>query len=64
MAPGAQYGFDFGGVQFVPPFVGVVGAGLYQINLRVPMSIPSGDIPIRFNVGGSSTQEGIFITVE
>ncbi|MCU1328878.1 MAG: Peptidase flavivirus helicase [Bryobacterales bacterium] len=61
---GVPYSFDFGGVTFVPPFVGLVGAGLYQINLRVPANIPSGDIQIRFNVNGTGTQDGIFITVE
>ena len=64
IAQGVPYGFDFGGVQFVPPFVGQVGAGFYQINLRVPTNIPSGDVAIRFNIGGSGTQDSVFLTVE
>ena len=64
IAPGIPYNVDFGGVQVVPQFIGMVGAGLYQVNLRVPANVPSGDIPVRLLIGGSATQDNVLITVE
>jgi uncharacterized protein (TIGR03437 family) len=52
-----------GGVPATVTFAGVVGAGLYQINLIVPATA-SGDQPLQAMVGGLSTQNGIFITVQ
>ena len=36
-------------------------SGLYQINIRIPASTPTGDIPVTITIGGSPTQSGAFI---
>jgi uncharacterized protein (TIGR03437 family) len=42
-------------------FVGLSGAGLYQVNLTVPQSVGGGDVPIRLIIGGSTqTQPTVF----
>jgi len=41
---------------FVPApvaFSGLIGAGLYQINITIPQNAPSGDLLVQTNVGGS-----------
>jgi uncharacterized protein (TIGR03437 family) len=45
-------------------FAGLVGPGLYQINLTVPASAPAGDLPIVAIYNGSSTQSTAVITVQ
>jgi uncharacterized protein (TIGR03437 family) len=45
-------------------FAGLVGAGLYQINLTIPASAPAGDLPIVAMYGGMSTQTTALITVQ
>ncbi len=42
----------------------LVAPGLYQINLTVPQSAPSGDLPIVAMYNGSSTQSTAVITVK
>ena len=39
-------------------------AGLYQIAIQIPSSTPDGDIPIKTSVGGSSSPDNVFITVQ
>jgi uncharacterized protein (TIGR03437 family) len=49
---------------FVAPlFVGLSGAGLYQINLVVPPGLGMGDIPIQASIGGMQTQKGIVFSL-
>jgi uncharacterized protein (TIGR03437 family) len=38
-------------------------SGLYQINVRVPVTTPDGDIPVEVEIGGMRTQPGAFIPV-
>jgi uncharacterized protein (TIGR03437 family) len=38
--------------------------GLYQFNVRVPTSTPSGDIPVTITIGGFSTQSTATIPVQ
>ena len=45
-------------------FAALVGAGLYQINLQVPQSAPTGDLPIVVMYNGVSTQSKAVITVQ
>ena len=45
-----------GGQPAAIDFAGVVGAGLVQINVHVPISINNGDAPVLATVGGASTQ--------
>ena len=45
-------------------FAGLVGPGLYQLNLTVPASAPAGDLPIIATYNGVSTQSAAVITVQ
>jgi uncharacterized protein (TIGR03437 family) len=45
-------------------FVGLSSAGLYQINLKVPCGLGSGDVPIRALVGGGDTQLGVLFSLQ
>lgn len=60
--PGNPVQFTIGGIA-VPQdnvkFVGVVGAGLYQINVVVQAGLGSGEKPLIATVGGLQTQTGI-----
>ncbi|MCU1233452.1 MAG: hypothetical protein JWP63_1419 [Candidatus Solibacter sp.] len=51
-----------GGAPAVVSYAGMVGAGLYQINVTVP-SLANGTYPVIAQVGGSSTQSGVTMTV-
>jgi uncharacterized protein (TIGR03437 family) len=53
-----------GGVQANVIFAGLVGPGLYQFNVYVPASTPTGDIPMTATFNGTSTQSGVVITVQ
>jgi uncharacterized protein (TIGR03437 family) len=39
-------------------------AGLYQINIHVPASMPNGNLAVSASVAGVSTPPGAFITVK
>jgi len=39
-------------------------SGILQINIQIPMNLPSGDLPIQVLVGTSSTQGGVTISVQ
>jgi uncharacterized protein (TIGR03437 family) len=45
-------------------FSGLVGAGLYQINVIVPPGTPDGDIPVVALLGTATSQTGAVITVQ
>jgi uncharacterized protein (TIGR03437 family) len=48
-------------------FVGLISAGLYQLNVVVPASTPNGDNPITAATGAAhnlTTQTGVLITVQ
>ena len=46
-------------VLVAPSFVGLSSAGIYQINLNVPIGLGQGDVPIGAIVGGMKTQKGV-----
>ena len=52
-----------GGVTAPVSFAGLVGAGLYQLNVTVP-SLPNGDYPVVAQAGSLSTQPGVLIKVQ
>ncbi|MDQ1472937.1 MAG: hypothetical protein QOJ99_4417 [Bryobacterales bacterium] len=52
-----------GGVPAEVLWSGLVGAGLYQINVRVPASLPDGDQPVIASVSGLNTQSGALLKV-
>ena len=39
-------------------------AGLYQVNIQLPASLPAGDLPIRITQGGSSSPDGVLINIQ
>lgn len=51
-----------GGQNAVIQFAGLVGPGLYQINVVVP-DVPDGDQPLTAWLYGQPTQDGVFLTV-
>ena len=50
-------------VKVIPTFAGLSGAGVYQINLTVPVGLGTGDISLVANVGGVQTPVGVVISV-
>ena len=47
-----------------PLFAGLVGAGLFQINLTVPPGLGTGDLPLSATVGGVQTPSGVVISLQ
>jgi uncharacterized protein (TIGR03437 family) len=39
-------------------------AGLFQVNVRIPLGAPSGDVPITVSVGGASSQPAVTVAVQ
>ena len=51
-------------VAITPTFVGLSSAGLYQINLSIPVSLGQGDVPIQAVAGGMQTQLGAVFSLQ
>ncbi len=51
-------------VSVTPDFVGLSGAGLYQINLTVPAGLGTGDLALSASVGGAQTPSGVVISLQ
>jgi uncharacterized protein (TIGR03437 family) len=51
-----------GGVAVVADFAGIVGAGLYQINLQVP-DLPDGDAAVSVQVRGFEAQDEAYLPI-
>jgi uncharacterized protein (TIGR03437 family) len=49
-------------VQYAGGAPGAV-AGLFQVNVRVPLDAAAGDVPIVIQVGTASTQPGMTVSV-
>jgi uncharacterized protein (TIGR03437 family) len=47
-----------------PPFAGLSGAGLVQINLTIPGGLGTGDVPLVATVGGSQTPSTVVISLQ
>lgn len=52
-----------GGVNATASFAGLSGSGLYQFNVTVPSSLPSGDAAVLASIGGATTQTGVAVTI-
>ena len=61
---------SIGGIALAPGDVSYAGlspgsiGGLYQFNVRIPASAPSGDLPVVITIGGVQTQAGATIPVQ
>ena len=53
-----------GGAPAQVKYGGLVGAGLYQINVVVPASVSSGDNAVAASVGGQQSQANAFLSVQ
>jgi uncharacterized protein (TIGR03437 family) len=51
-------------VSVTPSFVGLSGAGLYQLNLPVPSGLGTGDVSLLATVGGIGTPSGAVISLQ
>ncbi len=64
----APVSITFGGVTLSPSQILYVGlsqfAGLYQVNIQVPVNITDGNQPVVITVGGVSSPANAFITVQ
>jgi len=38
-------------------------AGAFQVNVRIPANVPSGDVPIVLKVGDTASQAGLTISI-
>jgi uncharacterized protein (TIGR03437 family) len=54
---------SIGGVGASASFSGLIGPGLYQLNVVVP-NTPGGDVPIVAQIGGAQTQTGVVINIQ
>ncbi len=52
-----------GGAQATVTYSGLVQAGVYQINVTVPSTTPSGNAGISASIGGQTTQTGVILDV-
>jgi uncharacterized protein (TIGR03437 family) len=52
-----------GGIPATMQFAGLISPGLYQFNVVVPPSAPTGDNSIITTYAGTSTQQGVLLTV-
>ncbi len=53
-----------GGAPATVTYSGLVGAGLYQLNITVPTGATAGDNPIVATIGGQTTQTGVLVSVQ
>jgi uncharacterized protein (TIGR03437 family) len=53
-----------GGIQADVLFAGLSGAGVNQLNVKVPETIPSGDVAVIAETLGNKTQDGAFLPIE
>ena len=53
-----------GGVPVTVDFAGIVGAGLYQLNFKIPANVGTGDLALQALVNGVMTQANIVIPVQ
>lgn len=54
----------FGSMSGEVSFAGLTAAGLYQINVKVPDAAPDGDIAVVAEIGGVSSPDTAFLTIQ
>ena len=53
-----------GDIQATVQFAGLISPGLYQLNIVVPSSAPSGDNVITAAYNGATTQSGVLLAIQ
>jgi uncharacterized protein (TIGR03437 family) len=53
-----------GGVPAVVTFAGLVGSGIYQVNVIVPGSLPTGDAAVVATASGQQSQPNAFVSIQ
>jgi uncharacterized protein (TIGR03437 family) len=53
-----------GGLPATVQWAGLVGAGLYQVNVQVPAGLTGGNQPLVVTVSGQPTQPNVMLTVQ
>jgi len=53
-----------GGVEAEVQWAGLVMAGLWQINVKVPENLPDGDAPVVAEIEGQFSQSNAFIAIK
>ncbi len=51
-------------ISVTPQFTGLTAAGLYQINVTLPIGLGAGDLQLAAIVGGAQTQAGVVISLQ
>jgi uncharacterized protein (TIGR03437 family) len=59
----AAFQMTIGGQAATVSFAGLVGAGLYQINVQVPSGLSGGDQPVVLTVSGIAAQPNLMLTI-
>ncbi len=52
-----------GGIPATVSYAGLVGAGLYQLNVVVPPAAPNGDLQVLTSVAGQTSRSGVYVSV-
>jgi uncharacterized protein (TIGR03437 family) len=58
----AAFQMTIGGKAATVSFAGLVGAGLFQLNVQVPTGVSGGDQPVVLTVSGIGTQPNLLLT--
>jgi len=59
----AAFQMTIGGQAATVSFAGLVGAGLYQVNVQVPSGLSGGDQPVVLTVAGIAVQPNLKLTI-
>ena len=57
-------GLTIGETAVIPAFAGISGAGLYQVNVIVPIGLSSGDVSLLATAGGMFTPSNVVISLQ
>jgi len=59
----AAFTVTIGGIAATVTFAGLVGPGLYQLDIQIPTGLAGGDQPLVLTVGGISAQPNLMLTI-
>jgi uncharacterized protein (TIGR03437 family) len=58
----APVGVTIGGVAAQVKWAGLIGPGLYQVNVQVP-AVAAGDQPVTMSIAGFQSAAGVYVAV-